>query len=326
MKVAVTGAAGFVGTNLVNLLVEQGNEVVAIDRAQPETETRAQVTWLNANILEEQQLEAAFQGVDVVYHLVAMITLAHQDELAWRINTEGVRNVAEAALAAGVRRMVHCSSIHSFDQYACGGNINEETARSVGADLPVYDRSKFAGEQELRAVIEKGLDAVICNPTAVYGPVDKAPLSRINGILRDAARGRVPAFVEGGFDFVDVRDVAAGLVLAGEKGRTGENYLLTGQFLPMVQVCRMAARLNGRRGPLFSVPLKAVSAIVPIAEPICKVFKSDVITRASIGALESSPHVDGNKARSELGYTPRDTDTTIRDLIAHFVTSGQLQR
>ncbi|WP_141549945.1 NAD-dependent epimerase/dehydratase family protein, partial [Nocardia farcinica] len=95
-----------------------------------------------------------------VYHLVAVITLAEKNDLAWRVNTEGVRVVAEAALATGVRRMVHASSIHAFDQYTCGGSIDETSARSTDPSLPVYDRSKWQGEIELRAVIDQGLDAV----------------------------------------------------------------------------------------------------------------------------------------------------------------------
>ncbi len=330
MKVAVTGAAGFIGTNLVRLLVEQGNEVVAIDRVRSEHWPEAGVTWKNADVLDPASMESALQGAEVVYHLVAMITLKQQDETAWRLNTLGVRTVAEAALAAGVRRMVHCSSVHSFDQYGCDGYLNEESARSESADIPVYDRSKWAGEQQLREVVAQGLDAVICNPTGVYGPVDYGSqgkgLSRINGMLRDAARGRVPAVIEGGFDFVDVRDVALGLTLAAEKGRTGENYLLTGHNQEMLTMFRLSARVAGRRGPLLAFPLKMIEAIVPLAEPIAAKFGSDVVSRAALGALISQPQVDGSKAAAELGYTPRSAEQTIHDLVAFFVESDQLAR
>ncbi|MCZ4553231.1 NAD-dependent epimerase/dehydratase family protein [Gordonia rubripertincta] len=326
MKVAVTGAAGFVGRNLVDQLVARGDSVVAIDRQRPSTASAAAVTWVAADILDPEALTSAFDGVDLVYHLVAVITLRHTDENAWRINTEGVRNVAEAALAAGVRRMVHCSSIHSFDQYKCGGTIDELSARSDSTDLPVYDRSKWAGEQELQKVIAKGLDAVICNPTAVYGPVDHAPYSRINGMLRDSARGRVPALITGGFDLVDVRDVAAGLILAAEHGKTGENYLLTGEMTEMVEAFRMVAREAGRRGPAVAFPMRWVQAILPVAEPLCKLFKSDLVSKAALGALEAQPVVDGTKARRDLGFAPRPTTETMRDYVDFLVDAGQLQR
>ncbi|MDG3009657.1 NAD-dependent epimerase/dehydratase family protein [Rhodococcus sp. D2-41] len=325
MKVAVTGAAGFVGTNLLNLLVEQGHQVTAIDRVRSEYAPTAGVTWVEGNVLDPTSMEQALEGAEVVYHLVAMITLKQNDDLAWRLNTEGVRITAEAALKVGVRRFVHCSSIHSFDQYNCGGFIDETTSRSVDPSLPVYDRSKWAGEIELRKVIDAGLDAVICNPTGVYGPVDHGP-SRINGMLRDSARGRVPAVIEGGFDFVDVRDVVAGLTAAAEKGRTGENYLLTGQMLSMLEAFRIAARVAGRRGPLYAFPMKIIEAILPVAEPIASAFGSDVVSRAAMGSLIASPVVSGDKARTEIGYTSRPAAETIRDLVSFFVESGQLSR
>ncbi|WP_068272025.1 NAD-dependent epimerase/dehydratase family protein [Aldersonia kunmingensis] len=326
MKVAVTGAAGFVGTNLLDRLVEQGHEVIAIDRVRPAHAIQSDlVTWKSADVLDPESLRDAFEGAEIVYHLVAMITLAQNNDLAWRINTTGVGNVAEAALAAGVRRLVHCSSIHSFDQYAAGGFIDETSSRSTDPKIPVYDRSKWFGEVELRKVIDKGLDAVICNPTGVYGPVDHGP-SRINGLLRDAARGRVPAMIQGGFDLVDVRDVAIGLTLAAEHGRTGENYLLGGEMVTIYQAMRAAARRTGRRGPVVTLPLSFFGAVVPILEPIGAKFGSDVLSRASLGAILHSPVVDRTKAGKELGYSPRSSEQSIADLVDFYSGAGELSK
>ncbi|MEV5647540.1 NAD-dependent epimerase/dehydratase family protein [Nocardia sp. NPDC052254] len=317
MKVAVTGAAGFLGTNLLHQLVERGHEVTAIDRVRPTGATDPAVTWVNGDVLDPESMRSALAGAEVVYHLVAVITLAQRNDLAWRVNTQGVRVVAEAALAVGARRMVHASSIHAFNQYSCGGRIDENAPRSIDASLPVYDRSKFQGEVELRAVIDQGLDAVICNPTGVYGPVDHSD-SRINTTLWDAARGRVPVMIGGGFDLVDVRDVATGLILAGENGRTGENYLLSGAMVTMLEVTRLAAEVNGKRGPRFAIPAKVISGALPVLEPVGKMFGSDRVSRAAMGALLSAPEIDGTKARTELGYRPRPTEETVRDLVAFY--------
>lgn len=314
MKVAVTGAAGFLGTNLLRQLVDSGHEVTAIDRVQPTGATESAVTWVNGDVLDPASMRSALDGAEVVYHLVAVITLAQHNDAAWRINTEGVRTVAEAALAVGARRMVHASSIHAFNQYTCGGRIDENTPRSIDASLPVYDRSKFQGEQELRSVIEQGLDAVICNPTGVYGPIDHSD-SRINTTLWDAARGRVPVMIGGGFDLVDVRDVATGLILAGENGRTGENYLLSGTMNTIMEVTQLAARVNGKRGPRFAIPAKVISGALPVLEPVGKLLGSDRVSRAAMGALLAAPEIDGSKARTELGYRPRPTEETVRDLV-----------
>lgn len=323
MKVAVTGAAGFVGTNLVNQLVVDGHDVVAIDRVQPRLAPASEVTWVRADIFDTGALTTAFADVDTVYHLVAMITLKQRDELAWRVNTEGVTSAARAALAAGVRRFVHCSSIHSFDQYTDNGVVDEQSERSTGASLPVYDRSKWAGEQALRAVVDDGLDAVICNPTGVYGPVDYG-LSRINGMLSDAARGRVPLFVNGTFDLVDVRDVALGLIAAGERGVTGDNYLLGGSPVRLVDAMRRVAQLCGRPQPLAAIPLGLLKVVVPVIEPISHFLGSDLVSRASISALEAQPTVDITKARRQLGYRPRTSADTLDDLVSFLAESGRI--
>ncbi|MGN2637210.1 NAD-dependent epimerase/dehydratase family protein [Nocardia takedensis] len=319
MKVAVTGAAGYLGTNLLPLLVERGHEVVAIDRAVPAIAARPGVTWVAGDVLDPASMRGALADVEIVYHLVAVITLADRNDLAWRVNTQGVRVVAEAAKAVGVRRVVHASSIHAFDQYTCGGHISEKSARSTDPKLPVYDRSKWAGEIELRAVIEDGLDAVLCNPTGVFGPADfGTPLSRINRTLRDAAAGRIPAMIDGGFDLVDVRDVAEGLILAGERGRTGENYLLGGEMITMPDLCRLAAKHGNSTGPRFTISPKLVGRLIPALAPVGKLLRTDIVSKAALGALVSAPVVDHTKATSELGYQPRPTDETVRDLVEFF--------
>jgi len=324
MKVAVTGAAGFVGVNLLHELVAAGHEVVAIDRVQSD-QAPAGVTWKQVDILDGDAMTAVLEDIEVVYHLVAMITLRQEDEVAWRVNTEGVATVADAALNAGVRRMVHCSSIHSFDNYGVE-LLDENGKRSVeDSGLPVYDRSKYAGELELLKYVDKGLDAVICNPSGIYGGIDvPGRLSRLNTMARDAAKGRVPLSVGGAFDLVDVRDVARGLMLAAEHGRAGENYLLAGEMVRLHDLMKLAARSAGRRGPAFAVPLWVVKAIMPIAEPLGTLFGTDVMSEAALGALFASPTVDNSKARTELGYEPRPFEESVRFVVSWFVRAGLL--
>lgn len=317
MRVAVTGAAGFVGTNLLHELVAQGNEVVAIDRVTSALAPETGIEWVQGDILDTDSMAKSFEGVEVVYHLVAMITLKQEDPLAWRVNTEGVGSVASAALQAGVRRFVHCSSVHSFDQHDCGDFLTEESPRSTeDCGLPVYDRSKYAGELELHKRIDDGLDAVICNPTGVYGWRDHVThLSRLNQMAYDSARGRVPLSVGSGFNLVDVRDVAKGLTLAAEKGRTGENYLLPGEMVMLHDLMKGAAKEAGKFGPLFPVPLWLLKSIMPLAEPIAAMAGSDIMSEAALGSLFAQPDVTGAKARKELGYTSRPASETIHDFI-----------
>jgi len=324
MRVAVTGAAGFLGANVVNTLVEDGHDVVAIDRVATDLVTAPGITWVSADVLDPAQVRAALDGVEVVYHLVAVISLKHEDPLAWRVNVDGVATVARAALEVGVRRMVNCSSLNAF-RYRLGDRLDETAPRSTAPDLPVYNRSKYAGEVELLKVVEDGLDGVICNPTGIYGPVDQPTrLSRMNQSLRDAARGRAPVAVRAAFDMVDVRDVARGLTLAAEKGRTGENYLLPGHHVGLHEVTAMAARAAGRREPLVVLPAKVITTVAPFVDPIARLFGSDAMTPMALETLNASPVVDGSKARDELGYDPRPTEETVEDLVAFFAEHGLL--
>lgn len=327
MIAAITGACGYIGSNLTQILLDAGHQVRAIDRVRsPRLDARA--SFVEADILDPASIRAALEGVDVVYHLVAKITLEQEDPVAWTINVDGVRNVAEAALACKVKRMVHVSSIASFDTHKCNRRLSETAERSTDATLPVYSRSKYAGEVEFLKVVQKGLDGVVCYPTGVYGPVDHGrEISRINAVLRDAARGKVPAMVAGGFDLVDVRDVARGLLLASERGRTGENYLLGGHYIEMIDVCQRAARCVGRPGPKVRLPMGFVRLISPLMSRLVKGDdqQDNPLSKSALDAIETSPIVDRSKAERDLGYAPRPLDETVSDLVSFLVAHGHLQ-
>lgn len=323
MKVAVTGAAGFIGSNLVLALLELGDDVVAVDRTIDEHLHHERLTWRLGDVLSPPLLVDAFTGAEMVFHLAAMISLEQRNDLVWLVNTQGPLNAAEAALSCGVRRFVHCSSIHSFDLYRPIERLDERSERAIDEKIPVYDRSKYAGEQNLHRVIDRGLDAVICNPTAVFGPRDYRPLSRINDLLWRAARGWVPAVVTGGFDFIDVRDVVAGLIAAGERGENGENYLLAGESRSILDALRASARVVGRRGPAFALPVRAARGVMPLLEPLGRRLKVEALTVAAMDALSSMPDVDGSKAKTDLGLRPRPFADTVRDLIDFLIESGQ---
>lgn len=329
MRVAVTGAAGFLGLNLVRLLTGDAHDVVAIDRVHPLVPTGSTVgsgtvTWLEADVLDQEAMTAAFRDVELVFHLVAVISLKQEDPLAWQVNTDGVATVARAALAAGVRRMVNCGSLASF-HYEKHATVDEESPRAVDPHLPVYHRSKYAGEVALAEVVDQGLDAVTCNPTGIFGPVDNpSRLSRMNASLLEAARGRAPVAVAGAFDMVDVRDVAHGFVLAAEKGRTGHNYLLPGHRARLDHVIGLAASFAGRRGPLVSLPVGVLQVLQPFVDPVAQRLGSDQFAAAALENLTMSPRVDGSKAAAELGHVPRPIEQSVRDLVDFFRAQGLL--
>jgi len=276
-----------------------------------------------ADIRDRRALRPVFEGAAVVYHLAAKITLATEDPGAWDINVRGPAAVAAAALEAGVPRLVHCSSVHAFDLARSRPRLDERSPRSTNPDRPLYDRSKAAGEVEVRQMIEAGLDATIVNPTGILGPVDLGP-SRINAVIVKAAEGRLPVVVRGGFDWVDVRDVVLGLVAASAVGRTGENYLLPGHRAAAVHLCRLAAALNGHLGPVVAVPGHLAQLMAPLGEWVGRRLNSDAFTPASIGTLLDDPIIDGSKAADELGHHPRPLEDSVRDTVRWFEGEARL--
>lgn len=327
MKVAVTGAAGFLGINVVDALLAEGHDVLALDRVpwiSTGSTSGGSVESRVVDVLDEDAMTRALDGVEVVHHLVAVISLRQEDALAERVNVHGVGTVARAALRAGVRRMVNCGSLASFD-YDKHGTVHEGSRRSTDPRLPVYHRSKYGGEVELLKVVDAGLDALTCNPTGIYGPRDHPDrLSRMNVGLLDAACGKLPASVPGLFDMVDVRDVAQGFLLAAEKGRTGHNYLLGGHRYDLYDAQVRTAQIAGQQGPRIKIPLGLLAAVAPVIDPVARLLGSESFAPAALENLVMSPVVDRTKAGAELGYEPRPVEETLRDLVAFFVSAGLL--
>ncbi|MGZ4682213.1 MAG: NAD-dependent epimerase/dehydratase family protein [Acidimicrobiales bacterium] len=318
----VTGASGVVGRNLVAHLLELGWPVRTFARRPWTGPEAGRVEQVQGDVRDQRRVAEAMDGVEVVFHLAARVTLRSDDPDAWSVNVDGSAVVAEAARRAGVRRLVHCSSVHAFDASRAGALLDERCPRS-GVDRPLYDRTKAAGEVAVRRVVAEGLDATIINPTGIIGPVDP-DLTRINRLMRSAARGRLPLITGGGFDFVDVRDVASAAVAAVDRGRTGENYLVAGHWSSALRLARMAAGLNGRLGPVLAVPTSVARLVAPLAERIGGWLGTDSFTPASVDTLIEATFVDGTRSAVELGHHPRPLEDTMRDLIWWMVDAGLL--
>jgi nucleoside-diphosphate-sugar epimerase len=280
------------------------------------------VTWVRADVRDHAAMRAAVDGAQCVYHLAAIISLVggRRGRVA-SVNVGGVRVVGEAARAAGIR-MVHCSSVHAFDLTAPSeGPLDETHPRATDRRLPAYDRSKAAGEAALRELVAGGLDAVAVNPTGILGPRDDRP-SRIGAGILALWRRRLPAIVEGGFDWVDVRDVVAAMLAAFERGRTGESYLVPGHRLAAVDLLRLAAEVGGVSVPR-SLPLGLLRPVAPLATLAGLIHESPLLpTRDALHALVTFPRVDGGKAARELGHRPRPMTETLHDLYQSYGSLG----
>lgn len=318
MRAVITGASGFLGAHLARTLKDRGVEVRAADRSRGPALDDVDVEFVEIDVLDPASLRAAFEGQDRVFHLAAIISIVGDPTgEVWRVNVHGPRNAATVAFECGGGRFVHCSSVHSFDLERCGPSLDESGLPTTHPDAPAYDRSKRAGEEAVRLVVQKGLDAVVVNPTGIIGPDDRGP-SRMGETVLQFMTRKIPVGITGQFDFVDVRDVVEGLIAAGDRGRTGDNYLLSGSRLSIRELGMLVERYSGVPVPPLSIPLRLVTPLAPLVMQIEQRTKKPIFTPDAMHALKYSPVVSHYRAATELGYRSRPIHETVRDTVAWF--------
>ena len=324
--VVVTGVSGLVGANLARALLAQGQQVRGVVHHERRPVAGLDIELAQADVRDLESLRGALRGADVVVHLAARISLEMDSwEEVEAINVLGTRNVVAACLECGVRRMVHMSSIHAFDQEPLDQPLDEARPRLLGDKGLPYDRSKARGEQEVLRGIERGLEAVILNPTGIIGPYDYYP-SYFGQALLSLVKGRIPALVRGGFDWVDVRDVVQAAIQASQVAASGSSYLLSGHWRSVRQVADLAARLTGTRAPRLVVPTWLAYLGVPWMGMLARLNGSrPIYTRGTLEALRSNRQISHAQASRDLGYQPRPFEETLQDTLAWFAANGYLE-
>jgi dihydroflavonol-4-reductase len=325
MTAVVTGATGHVGANLVRALIAEGRPVRCLVHVNSRAVDGLPVETVSGDIGDLTSLYRAFEGADVVFHLAARLSLSMDDWPALEsVNVAGTRNVVEACLRSGVRRLVHFSSIHALVQEPFSIPVDESRPLVDSRGCPPYDRSKAAADMEVRRGIERGLDAVTVYPTAIIGPHDYQP-SYFGEALQLMARRKIPALVTGGFDWVDARDVVAGALAAAVKAPRGARYLLSGHWVSMCDIAAGVAEITGAPANKFVCPLWLARAGAPVIEGIGRLSgRRPLYTGVSLRALRSNRHISHEKAARELGYRPRPFRETLADTLRWFQENGQL--
>jgi dihydroflavonol-4-reductase len=326
MITAVTGASGHIGGNLVRALLAQKRKVRCLVRQDRRALEGLPVEMVEGNIFDPQALAHLLDGAGTLFHLAGRISIVGAEHgLVQRTNVLGVRGVVQACLAAGIKRLVHVSSIHAFESAPNDQLIDEKRPLALGPHHMAYDRSKAMGQMEVQEGVKKGLDAVIVNPGAVVGPYDFKP-SRMGEVFLDIYHHRLPALLDGGYNWVDARDVASGALAAERKGRTGECYLLTGHWVHICEVSAMIGRLTGRRTPMLATPLwlakLASYGSLGWGRLRGKVPK---FTPGAVRSIQMHRYISHAKATRELGYQPRSFEQTVRDTLAWFAEAGMLE-
>ncbi len=326
--ILVTGATGHIGNVLVRELVRRGHSVRTL-LLPGEDLTPLQdlpVERLEGDVLDPASLEAAVRGVSEVFHLAGLISiLPGMRPLLHRVNVVGTQNMLKASRQAGVRRFIYTSSIHAIAPTPPGILIDERLPFDPEQTWGDYDRTKAEATLEVRRAAAEGLDAVIVCPTGVIGPYDYRR-SEMGQFLIDCARPGPKLYVDGAYDFVDVRDVAEGHILACERGRTGESYILSGSRLTVRRIIALVERVTGAVGPHLRLPFWLASLAARFTPLYYRLTRARPrFTPYSLHTLLSNSWISAAKAQRELGYRSRPAEITIADTLAWFAQRGWLR-
>lgn len=314
----VTGATGHVGNTLVRRLRERGETVrcLALPGEDVAHLSALDVEIVRGDVRREADLDAAFAGADTVYHLASVISLRPgQTELLRSVNVEGTRNVIAACRRCNIRRLVYASSVHAFVEPPRGTAIDESTPVDPEAIPAAYGKSKAAATRIVQAAAAEGLDAVIVCPTGVIGPFDFLG-SEMGALFRLYMRRRLAAYVDGAYDFVDVRDVADGLIAAAERGRRGELYILSGELITVRELLEALAASTGIRPPRLKAPAWLADIAAAVTTAASRLGRGrPLFTSDSLAILRSNSLVATDKAARELDWRPRPIRDSIADTV-----------
>ena len=316
----VTGATGQVGMELCRALVRSGRTVRGIVvPGDPMRERLAAegVDIREANVLDYPTLRVAFEGARHVYHLAAVVSVTHKHDVRlWRVNVEGPRNAARAAREVGARRFVYFSSIVVFDPDPLDELLDETRHRLPAAVASPYVRSKIVGEQVVREFIDDGLDGVIVHPTVVIGAHETHHVGVVHELLFRYFNRRLPTVFTGGFNSVSAADVAAGAIAAIERGKTGESYILGGEWATVMGlVKRIKERVADGMVPRVAIPLALARAGLPLVGAVARLTGTrPAFTPEQLRQLSGNPHISSAKAERELGYRPDGLDAALRSV------------
>ncbi len=324
--ILVTGATGFVGAALVRALLAQGHAVRVLARAGSDARNLKglDVERVQGDLTDVASLKRAVAGCGVVFHAAADYRLFVPDPAAmYAANVEGSRSLLRAAGDAGVERMVYTSSVATLGIDPSGAPADETTPVSLADMIGHYKRSKFLAERAVEDLVAaEGLPVVIVNPSTPIGPRDIKP-TPTGQVILDAARGRMPAFVDTGLNVVHVDDVAAGHLLAWQHGAVGERYILGGADMTLRAILAEVAASVGRKPPRVRLPHWGVLPLAYVVEGVCRIAGAQPpVTVDGVRMSKKHMYFTSAKAARELGYEWREPGEAIRDALAWFKEQG----
>jgi nucleoside-diphosphate-sugar epimerase len=319
MRAFVTGGNGFIGERLVRRLRDRGDEVVALVRSREKGRKLEEMgaTLIEGDLSSSDAIRQGIEGSDSVFHVAAVYKVgipAREHEAMYDANVRGTERVLDAAFQAGVGRIVYVSTINVFGNTR--GEVVDESYERPGNDyVSYYDETKYLSHQVAKERIDRGAPIVIVQPGGVYGPGDH---SEVGNVIDQTASGKMKAlpFAGLGLNLVYVDDVADGIMLAHDRGKVGESYVLGGEIATMRNMVDKTAELAGRKPPKRDLPSGVIKLAAPAGPLVGKLMGFPPNFRELISASDGVTYwASDDKARRELGYAPRDLDTGLRQTL-----------
>ena len=321
MKVLVTGATGFIGGAVTRVLVNRGIDVRVLTRRASDLHNLQGLTveLVEGDLRDQASLRKALTGCQQLYHVAAHYALWAKDpSIFYDVNVTGTKNLMEAARSVGTERIVYCSTIGAIGLPPGGGLGKEETPVSLDQMAGHYKRSKYLAEQEVLKLAKAELPVVIVNPSAPVGAGDVKP-TPTGQVIVDFMKGRMPAYIETGMNIVDVDDVALGHLLAMEKGRIGERYILGNKNLMLREVFEILSRLSGVKAPTVKLPRLAILPLAYLNQWVANVTgQPPRIPLEGVKMAKYKMHYDCSKAIRELGIPQTPPEIALGKAVQWF--------
>lgn len=319
----ITGATGHLGNTIVRMLLQQGESIrcLILEDEVPLFLQNLNLEIIHGDVSDKDSLIPFFsnlEGLDVyVLHLAGLISIASNiDDRLFKVNVEGTRNLLELAENYPIKRFVYCSSVHAIPEKKNNAPISEVDQFNPDWVQGAYAKTKAMATQLVLDAGKRGLDVVVVQPSGIIGPNDYEKSNHLNQVLSDYLDHKLKMIVHGGYDFVDVRDVAQGLLAAVEIGKSGECYILSNHYLSITKLINLTSRLSNQKPIKYILTTGFVKLFAPLFEWWAKVKKQrPLFTSYSIYTLNSNSNFLYNKAKRDLNYHPRAIEETLQDTI-----------
>lgn len=332
----VTGAYGHLGNTIVRMLCEQGHRVRGFvmpnDKTNALPDTKAIIYF--GDILNQKSLESLFDISDTIYkpedivviHTAGIVSISsHYEDLVHKVNVEGTRNVVNQCIKSKIGKLIYTSSVHAIPEPSENTIIREVTTFDPNAVVGLYAKTKAEATQIVLDSCKLGLNATIVHPSGIIGPNDYGS-GHLTQLIRDFVDGRLTACIKGGYDFVDVRDVAKGILLASDIGKAGKCYILSGHYLKVEELLHKLHIITNRKAITTVLPIWFAKFTAPLSELYYKLLKQPPLyTRYSIYTLSTYANFSNELAQIELGYQVRPIEDTLKDTYQWLIQHGKIK-